>query len=72
VTQAELADAMGLTTATVNRVLQRLRGEDLITLQGGQLTLLDAERLLEVSGFDASYLHGERERRTGIDVGRVG
>ena len=62
VTQAELADAMGLTTATVNRVLQRLRAEDLITLAGGELTLLDAERLMQVSGFDASYLHGERER----------
>lgn len=65
VTQAELADAMGLTTATVNRVLQRLRAKDLISLQEGQLTLLDAERLMAVSDFDASYLHGERERRPG-------
>ena len=36
-TQAELGDALGLSTVHVNRTLQDLRGEGLITLQGGLL-----------------------------------
>jgi CRP-like cAMP-binding protein len=59
ITQAELADALGLTTATVNRTLQRLRTEKLITLEGGRLTVLDVPHLIRASGFEASYLHGE-------------
>lgn len=66
VTQAELADAMGLTTATVNRALQRLRAESLISLHDGQLTVLDAKHLMEASDFETGYLHGERERQSGL------
>ena len=34
VTQAELADALGISTVHVNRVLQDLRGAGLISLHG--------------------------------------
>lgn len=59
-TQEELADALGLTSVHVNRVLQRLRSDRLITLQQGVLTILDYERLEAASGFNANYLHIER------------
>jgi CRP-like cAMP-binding protein len=56
-TQTELGDTIGLNSVTVNRVLQRLRAEDLITLKGERLAILDAERLLAVSNFNPNYLH---------------
>jgi CRP-like cAMP-binding protein len=63
-TQTELADTMGVNSVTVNRVLQRLRADDLITLKGGRLTVLDIDRLISISGFDSNYLHldGSRSR----------
>lgn len=56
-TQTELGDTIGLNSVTVNRVLQRLRAEGLIALKRGHLTILDAERLMTISGFDPSYPH---------------
>ena len=61
-TQPELGDTIGLTPVTVNRVLQRLRAEGLISLRDRQLTILDAARLKEVSGFNGNYLHLDRAR----------
>jgi CRP-like cAMP-binding protein len=57
VTQAELGDALGLSTVHVNRTLQELRGERLIELHGSALTVLDWDGLQEVGEFDATYLH---------------
>ena len=62
-TQAELGDTVGLTPVTVNRVLQKLRAEALITLKGGELEILDMGRLKQVAGFDDNYLHLHRSRR---------
>jgi CRP-like cAMP-binding protein len=59
-TQEELADALGLTPVHVNRVLQRLRAEQLITLEGRVLTLEDPVGLRTAAGFDPSYLHARR------------
>jgi CRP-like cAMP-binding protein len=59
-TQEELADALGLTPVHVNRVLQRLRGEGLITLEDRMLTLEDPKGLRDAAGFDPSYLHAKR------------
>lgn len=56
-TQEELADALGLTPVHVNRVLQRMRKDGLISLRGGSLTLLDHPRLTKAAGFDPNYLH---------------
>lgn len=61
-TQEELGDALGLTAVHVNRVLQRLRSEDLISLRHGLLTIHDYRRLEEASGFNPNYLHIERRR----------
>lgn len=57
VTQAELGDALGLSTVHVNRVLQDLRGENLISLNGGSLKILDWEGLKRRGEFDPTYLH---------------
>ncbi len=57
VTQAELSDALGISTVHVNRVLQDLRGENLITLRGGSLKVLNWAGLQEAGEFDPTYLH---------------
>lgn len=57
VTQAELGDALGISTVHVNRVLQELRGENLITLRGGMLQVLDWQELQKAGEFDPTYLH---------------
>ena len=57
VTQAELGDALGLSTVHVNRVLQDLRRDNLITWRGKSILVQDWERLRVAGDFDAGYLH---------------
>lgn len=57
VTQQELGDTMGLSNVHVNRVLQHLRRDGLITLKNKNLVILDVERLEAFSGFTPNYLH---------------
>jgi CRP-like cAMP-binding protein len=57
ITQAEIADALGLSTVHVNRSLQELRADDLISLRGGRLTIRSWERLQDAGEFDPTYLH---------------
>jgi CRP-like cAMP-binding protein len=56
-TQAELGDALGLTTVHVNRVIQDLRRDGLITLGKGFLCINDWERLRQRAKFNPLYLH---------------
>ena len=63
ITQAELGDALGLSTVHVNRVLQNLRGEGLVRWQGNALTILDWERLQQVAEFTPTYLNLQHEPR---------
>jgi len=60
-TQAELGDAFGLSTVHVNRTLQDLRGEGLITLGSRSVTVKDWERLRAAGEFDPTYLHLKTE-----------
>ncbi|HEX8512858.1 MAG TPA: Crp/Fnr family transcriptional regulator [Allosphingosinicella sp.] len=62
-TQADLADVTGLTSVHVNRMLKKLRDEDLLTFRGGTVTIGDWDRLQRVAEFDPSYLHLERRPR---------
>lgn len=55
-TQAELGEALGLSTVHVNRTLQVLRRDAIITLRGGKVTIEDLSRLHEIAGFDPAYL----------------
>lgn len=59
-TQDELADVTGLTAVHVNRTLQRLRGEDLIEIGSGRLTVLNVDALRKAAGFNPNYLHIKR------------
>ena len=60
-TQVQLADTLGITPVAVNRALQRLRGDGLITLDQKRLTVHDPERLARISGFEPNYLHLDRD-----------
>ncbi len=62
-TQADLADVTGLTSVHVNRMLKKLRDEDLLTFRGGTVTIGDWDRLQRMAEFDATYLHLERQPR---------
>jgi CRP-like cAMP-binding protein len=62
-TQADLADALGLSAVHVNRTLQELRADGLIVLRGKELLVTDLDRLQEAAQFDANYLHLDREGR---------
>jgi CRP-like cAMP-binding protein len=57
ITQAELADALGISAVHANRVLQDLRGNNLITWRGDTLKVLDWEGLQRAGEFDPAYLH---------------
>jgi CRP-like cAMP-binding protein len=56
-TQADIADATGMSTVHVNRTLQALRAAGLIKFQGGSLEVLDWDGLSEAGEFDPAYLH---------------
>jgi CRP-like cAMP-binding protein len=61
ITQAELADATGLSTVHVNRTMQALRANGLITTKNGRVVIEDWEGLQEAGEFDATYLHMRKE-----------
>jgi len=56
-TQNDIADATGLTAVHINRTLQELRSRGLIVVERRTLTILDLERLMDLSAFDPDYLH---------------
>lgn len=62
-TQADLADALGLSVVHTNRVLQELRASNLIAFRGGVLTIADLQSLQALALFDPLYLHLEHEGR---------
>lgn len=56
-TQQQLADTLGITPIHVNRVLQRMRAEGLITAGRRTLTIHDIDALQDAAEFDPRYLH---------------
>ncbi len=63
-TQHELADALGLTVVTVNRVLQELKLKGLIERERSRLVIKNWPALARIGEFDPDYLHF----RTGVDM----
>ena len=61
-TQAELADALGLTAIHLNRRLKVLREDQLIAYDRRSVRILDFARLAQVGDFDPRYLHLEQVR----------
>ncbi|WP_024350991.1 Crp/Fnr family transcriptional regulator [Aurantimonas coralicida] len=62
-TQAEFADATGLSVVQVNRTLRELREEELITVRKREMVVHDLARLQHVAEFDPLYLHLDPAQR---------
>ncbi len=62
ITQAEFADAIGVSTVHANRVLQEMRANGLIETKGSHVTVPDWETLKRAGDFDPIYLHLKREQ----------
>jgi CRP-like cAMP-binding protein len=63
-TQEQLADAVGLTSVHVNRVLKQLAEEGLISREKRNITIEDWLRLRDVGDFNERYLHHD----SGVDA----
>ena len=55
--QVVLADALGMTTVHINRVVKQLRLAGAMTVSRGSLVITSPHILAEIAGFDANYLH---------------
>jgi CRP-like cAMP-binding protein len=62
-TQMELGEALGLSAVHVNRSLQQLRSEGLLSWQNQVVRILDWDGLKRRGSFDDRYLHLTREPR---------
>ena len=58
--QAVLADALGLTSVHLNRMLKELRRSGAITLERGVLTIADSATMIRFAGVADNYLHRPR------------
>ena len=56
-TQAELADALGLTPVHLNRVIRSLEADGLIQRSKRELSFPDWERMRDMADFNDRYLH---------------
>jgi CRP-like cAMP-binding protein len=67
VTQVDLGDATGMTNIHVNRTLQEMRSDGLLTWTGSEVVIPDWERLRMAGTFSADYLFiNPGDRNTGI------
>lgn len=56
VTQAEMADMLGLSVVHVNRTIQQLRGKGFVNWDGAAVVIKDFARLSQFCEFDPTYL----------------
>lgn len=56
ITQAQLADVLGVTAVHLNRTMQSLRQQGLLVTNGARFQLPDRKRLCQMAQFDPSYL----------------
>ncbi len=64
-TQDDMADVLGLTPVHINRKLQQLRQNDIISLRSKRMKILDLPKLRQIAGFNSAYLtqgHSEPHR----------
>ena len=62
-TQADLAECLGLTSVHVNRTLKELREQGLMEFRSFQVRIFDLAGLRRVAEFDPAYLYLERRPR---------
>jgi CRP-like cAMP-binding protein len=63
VSQAELADVLGLSVVHMNRVISALRNSGVIAWANHTVTVLDWQKLQQIAEFDPTYLSMTREPR---------
>lgn len=56
-TQADMAECLGLTSVHVNRVLKELRESGIVEFRGGRVLIVDLPALERAAEFDPSYLY---------------
>jgi DNA-binding transcriptional regulator LsrR (DeoR family) len=69
--QSELADTLGLSVVHVNRILQQLRRDGLITLKRKVLSIHDVERLKDFAEFSPNYLHVDNGESDAVESQRA-
>jgi CRP-like cAMP-binding protein len=62
-TQTELSDALGLSTVHVNRIIQELRADGMVTWRGETIVIEDWPRLQQIAEFDPVFLVLDKEPR---------
>jgi CRP-like cAMP-binding protein len=62
-TQAEMAECLGLSSVHVNRTLMQLRSSGLLEWTGRRASILDLEGLRELADFDPGYLYLDKRPR---------
>ena len=60
ITLGQLGEALGMSLATVNRVLSELRDAGSVDFRGGQIAVRHWDRLTKFAGFNPRYLHLRR------------
>lgn len=63
ITQADIADATGLTSVHVNRMLKQLRDQELLSFRNNEVVIQEWDRLQRIAEFDGRYLYLERRPR---------
>ncbi|WP_116090287.1 Crp/Fnr family transcriptional regulator [Sphingomonas crusticola] len=61
-TQADLAECLGLTPIHVNRTLKELRDQGIVQFKSGRVTIQDQARMEQIGEFDPDYLYLEHRR----------
>ena len=56
ITQSQIADVLGVTPVHLNRTMQALRQDGLLTTNGSRFRLPDRKRLCQIAQFDPAYL----------------
>ena len=60
ITLEQWGEALGISLATVNRVLSEIRETGCADFRNGKIIIRDWERLVALAGFDPAYLHLRR------------
>lgn len=61
--QAEVADALGVSLVHLNKTLQLLRSDGVVRWADRRITVLQWDRLVEIGEFDDAYLNLNKEAR---------
>ncbi len=70
-TQAEIADMLGLAKETVCRALMALRRAGLVAMEGKVLAILDLDGLLNAAGDDSEDIYDECPRNTEVEPAKL-